>query len=68
MAYRIIFSKIVHFLIAVTLAPVAAYAVGYVAFSQSDIRTSALESACFLALIIALLSVMKWIEWPRKSK
>jgi hypothetical protein len=66
-------SKIIDFLVAVSLAPIAALTLGYVAhylfgLSRLDIRTSALTGAETLALIVALLLATEFFEKLRKSK
>ena len=66
-------SKIIDFLVAVSLAPIAALELGYIAHylfgvSRLSIQTSALTGATILALIVALLLATEWFAKLKKSK
>jgi predicted membrane protein len=66
-------SKVVGFLLSLSVAAMVALSVGYVAhydfgLSRLDIRTSALIGAAIIAPIVALLSVIEYFEKLRKSK
>lgn len=68
----LILSKIIDFLVAVAMAPIATLTLGYVAhyllgMSRLDIRTSALIGVA-VTPIVALLLVTEWFKKLRKSK